>query len=248
VTPHGFLDIIKFGSDGWGYVLMLGTLMTVALSVSGFLLGALLGILASWAKIDGTRLLRLLAEAYTTLIRGVPDLLIIYLFYFGGSAAITAIGSWFGASGFIGLPGFLAGMMAIGLCSGALHTEAFRGAFNIIAKGELEAATACGMSRWVKFRRIIAPLTFRYALPAFGNVWQIALKESALVSIVGIIELMQRARFGAGTTGLHFQFYIIAALIYLGISTLSGSLFQFCERLSSRNKNPASVSRGATYG
>jgi len=237
MTPNGFLDIVKFGPDGWGYVLMLGTLMTIALSVSGFLLGAVLGILAAWAKIDGTRPLRLIAETYTTLIRGVPDLLVIYLFYFGGSAAITAIGGWFGSSGFIGLPGFLAGMIAIGICSGALHTEAFRGAFNIIVKGELEAATACGMGRWIKFRRIIAPLTFRYALPAFGNVWQIALKESALVSIVGIIELMQRARFGAGTTGLHFQFYIVAALIYLAISTFSGSLFQFCERLSLRHRH-----------
>jgi len=235
VPQTGFLDIIRFGPDGWGYILMLGALMTIALSVSGFLLGAVLGILASWAKISGNRVARLLAETYTTLIRGVPDLLIIYLFYFGGSAAITAIGNWLGKDGFIGLPGFLAGMIAIGICSGALHTEAFRGAFNIISKGELEAATASGMSRLVKFRRIIAPLTFRYALPAFGNVWQIALKESALVSIVGIIELMQRARFGAGTTGLHFQFYIVAALIYLAISTFSGGLFQFCERISSRN-------------
>jgi len=240
VTPNGFLDLVKFGSDGWGYVLMLGTLMTIALSVSGFLFGAVLGILGAWAKISGHNPWRFVAETYTTIIRGVPDLLVIYLFYFGGSAAITAIGNWLGRDGFIGLPGFLAGMMAIGVCSGALHTESFRGAFNIIAKGELEAATACGMNRWVKFRRIIAPLTFRYALPAFGNVWQIALKESALVSIVGIIELMQRVRSGAGATGLHFQFYIIAALIYLAISTLSGSFFQFCERLSSRHRQQIS--------
>ncbi|UXN06605.1 ABC transporter permease [Bartonella sp. HY761] len=229
-----FINIIGFGPEGWGKVLLLGALLTIALAICGFFLGAVIGILAAWAKLSGGRILRIIAETYTTVIRGIPDLLVIYLFYFGGSSAVTAIGRYFGSEGFIGFPGFLAGVLAIAICSGALHTEVFRGAYKAIPSGEIEAATASGMSIWIKFRRIIAPLAFRYALPGFGNVWQVALKESALVSIVGIIDLMQQAKFGAGNTGLHFQFYIIAAAIYLLISTVSGSALQISERIFSR--------------
>ncbi len=153
----GFLDILSFGPDGWGYVLMMGALVSVALAVLGFLLGAAIGVFAAWAKISGGRTLRTVADGYTTIIRGIPDLLVIYLFYFGGSAAVTAIGKYFGAEGFVGFPGFLAGVLAIGISCGAHHTEVFRGAYRAVFKGEIEAATACGMGRMLKFRRIIAP-------------------------------------------------------------------------------------------
>lgn len=111
----GFLDILSFGPDGWGYVLMMGALVSVALAVLGFLLGAAIGVFAAWAKISGGRTLRAVADGYTTIIRGIPDLLVIYLFYFGGSAAVTALGKYFGAEGFIGFPGFLAGVLAIAI-------------------------------------------------------------------------------------------------------------------------------------
>jgi octopine/nopaline transport system permease protein len=175
-----------------------------------------------------------IAGFYTTVLRGIPDLLVIYLFYFGGSAAVTAIGRLFGAEGFIGFPGFLAGALAVGITSGAQQTEVFRGAYRAVHSGELEAAIACGMSRLLRFRRILAPLTLRHAIPGMGNVWQVVLKESALVSITGVVELLRQSQIGAGSTGLPFDFYVIAAAIYLAISTVSGGLLQLGEKRFTR--------------
>lgn len=234
MTEPGFLDIFGFGPNGWGAALLAGAVMTVAVAVTGFLVGGVIGIFGAWAKISGGRTLRVIADGYTTILRGIPDLLVIYLFYFGGSALITAIGKYLGAQGFLGLPGFLAGSLAIGVTSGAFHTEVFRGAFKAVSRGELEAATACGMSPWLKFRRIVAPLTLRHALPGLGNVWQVVLKESALVSVTGVVEILRQAQIGAGSTGLPFDFFLVAGALYLAISTLSGFVLQFGEKRFSR--------------
>lgn len=233
MSEPGFLDIISFGPTGWGAALLAGALMTIAVASTGFVVGGVIGVFVAWAKISGGRVLRVLADGYTTILRGIPELLVIYLFYFGGSALITAIGKYFGAEGFIGLPGFLAGSLAVGVTSGAFHTEVFRGAFNSVNRGELEAATACGMSPWLKFRRIVAPLTLRHALPGLGNVWQVVLK-SALVSVTGVVELLRQAQIGAGSTGLPFDFFLIAGALYLAISTFSGLVLRFGERRLSR--------------
>ncbi|MGU3401488.1 ABC transporter permease [Brucellaceae bacterium D45D] len=235
-----FLDILSFGPDGWGHVLMMAALVSVSLAVLGFLLGAIIGVFAAWAKISGGLILRAIADGYTTIIRGIPDLLVIYLFYFGGSAAVTAIGRLFGAQGFVGFPAFLAGVLAIGISCGAHHTEVFRGAFRAVSKGELEAASACGMGQALKFRRIIAPLALRHALPGLGNVWQVSLKESALISVVGVVDILRQAQIGAGSTGLPFNFFLIAGALYLLISSVSGSILQAAERhfsLSVRRAN-----------
>lgn len=229
-----FFDLVSFGAEGWGGVLLSGAVMTVMIAVCGYLLGGVIGLLGAWAKISGGRFTRAFANGYTTIIRGIPDLLVIYLFYFGGSTAITAIGNWFGAGGFISFPGFLAGACAIGITSGAQQTEVFRGAFRAVHRGELEAATACGMSRWLMLRRIIMPLTLRHAMPGMGNVWQVVLKESALVSVTGVVELMRQTQIAAGSTGLPFYFYATAAAIYLAISTISGLILQNAERHYSR--------------
>jgi octopine/nopaline transport system permease protein len=227
-------DLIGTGPNGWGLALAAGAVMTVLIAVAGFAIGAVIGSFGAWAKISGGPVTRAIAGTYTTVLRGIPDLLVIYLFYFGGSAVVTAIGRLFGASGFISFPGFLAGALAVGITSGAQQTEVFRGAYRAVHPGELEAATACGMSRWVRFRRILAPLTVRYALPGMGNVWQVVLKESALVSVTGVVELLRQAQIGAGSTGLPFDFYMIAAVIYLGISTVSGGILQLGEKRFSR--------------
>lgn len=234
MNEPGFLDIISFGPTGWGAALLAAALMTIAVASTGFVVGGVIGVFVAWAKISGGRTLRVIADGYTTILRGIPELLVIYLFYFGGSALITAIGKYFGAEGFIGLPGFLAGSLAVGVTSGAFHTEVFRGAFNSVNRGELEAATACGMSPWLKFRRIVAPLTLRHALPGLGNVWQVVLKESALVSVTGVVELLRQAQIGAGSTGLPFDFFLIAGALYLAISTFSGLVLRFGERRLSR--------------
>jgi octopine/nopaline transport system permease protein len=234
MNQPGFLDVISFGPGGWGAALLAGAWMTILIAISGFLIGSMIGTFGAWAKVSGNRTVRFIADGYTTVLRGIPDLLVIYLFYFGGSAAVTAIGRSLGSEGFIGFPGFLAGALAVGITSGAQQTEVFRGAFKAVHRGEIEAAIACGMSRGLRFRRIIAPLTLRHALPGMGNVWQVVLKESALVSITGVAELLRQAQVGAGSTGMPFNFYIVAGAIYLTISTFSGALLQWSERHFSR--------------
>ncbi|NTH15595.1 ABC transporter permease [Rhizobium rhizogenes] len=234
MTQPGFFDILSFGPDGWAKALLAGAWMTVLIAISGYAIGIVIGGFGSWAKVSGGHTTRIVADTYTTVLRGIPDLLVIYLLYFGGSAAVTAVGRLFGAEGFVGFPGFLAGSLAVGITSGAQQTEVFRGAFKAVHRGEIEAAIACGMSRWLRFRRIVAPLTLRHALPGLGNVWQVVLKESALVSITGVAELLRQAQVGAGSTGLPFDFYLIAGLLYLAISTVSGMLMRQAERYFNR--------------
>jgi octopine/nopaline transport system permease protein len=225
-----FWALMGFGQGGWGPAMLRGTAMTLAVAACGFITGAVIGALGAFAKISGGRVARGIAGGYTTVLRGIPDLLVIYLFYFGGSAVLTPIGHLFGATGFISLPGFLAGSLAIGIVCGAYHTEVFRGAFRGVSNGEVEAATAAGMSRFLKFRRIVAPLTLRHALPGLGNVWQLVLKESALVSVTGLIELLRQAQIGASSTRQPFDFFLAAAALYLAITTLSGLALEQAER------------------
>jgi octopine/nopaline transport system permease protein len=197
------------------------------------------GAMGAWAKIGGGRLVRAAADAYTTVLRGIPDLLVIYLLYFGSSALLTPLGQLFGATGFISLPGFFAGALAIGIVSGAYQTEVFRGAYQVISKGELEAASAAGMPRGLKFRRIIAPLVLRFAIPGMGNVWQLVLKESALVSVTGLVEILRQAQIGAGSTRQPFLFFCAAALLFMAISSLSGWGLLRAERLFTRGMRRA---------
>ena len=124
-----YFELIGFGPNGWGWALLTATGMTIAVAICGFLAGSVVGTFVAWGKIGGNVVIRSLADGYTTVLRGIPDLLVIYLFYFGGSAALGAIGSLFGAQGFIGVPAFVTGALAIGIVSGAYQAEVFRGAY-----------------------------------------------------------------------------------------------------------------------
>ncbi len=225
---------LGFGPGGWGAALLSATLMTLAVSVCAFFAGLGIGTLGAAAKIGGGPALRAAAHAYTTLMRGIPDLLVIYLFYFGGAAMLTQVASWFGASGFFGLNGFMVGVAAVGMVSGAYQTEVLRGAYQAIPRGEVEAAVVSGMGRGVMLRRITAPLALRTALPGMGNVWQMVLKESALISVTGLVDLMRQTEVAAGSTRLPFLFYAAAAGLYLALTTVSATLFRGAERVTRR--------------
>ena len=229
-----YIELMGFGPTGWGLLLLRATGMTVAVSTVAFLLGSILGALLAWARIEGNRGVRLAAEGYTIVLRGIPDLLVIYLLYFGGSAAMTAIGHALGAEGFVGVNAFASGAIAVGVISGAYQGEVFRGAFGAIAKGELEAGRAVGMSRRLLLRRIIAPQALRFAIPGLGNVWQLALKESALISVVGLTEILRQAQVGAGSTRQPFAFFITAAMLYLLLTSVSGWGFRRAEMVAMR--------------
>jgi octopine/nopaline transport system permease protein len=240
LQPLSYFDLVGFGPNGWGFALLRATGMTLAVAFCGFLAGAVIGSLIAWAKIAGGIVLRGLADGYTTVLRGIPDLLVIYLFYFGGSAVLGKIGGLFGYDGFIGLPAFATGAIAIGVVSGAYQAEVYRGAYQTVGRGEIEAAKSVGMHRWLMFRRILAPQVLRYAIPGLGNVWQLVLKESALISVTGLVELLRQSNIAAGSTRRPFDFFLTAAALYLLITWVSTILFQRAETYSMRGvRRPA---------
>lgn len=226
--------LLGFGPQGWGLQILMATAMTLAVAVAAFAIGSGFGCLGAWAKLGGSRAAAAAAEVYTTVLRGIPDLLVIYLLYFGGSEVLTAIGRMLGSQGFIGVNAFFTGATAVGVIAGAYQTEVFRGAFRSIARGELEAAAAVGMRPFLMFRRIIVPQVLRFALPGMGNVWQLVLKESALISVTGLVELLRQSQVAAGSTKEPFPFYITAMAMYLVLTTASGWLFRRGERYTMR--------------
>jgi octopine/nopaline transport system permease protein len=229
-------SLIGFGEEGWGLVLAQAGLMTLLISVCAFLSGTVLGSLCAWAKLSGPRPVRWLAEGYTTVLRGVPDLLVIYLFYFGGGQAWGAVMRLFGQQGYTSINGFIAGVIAIGLISGAGQGEVLRGAYHAIPIGQLDAARVVGMGRLLMLRRIIGPLALRTALPGLGNQWQSVIKESALVSVTGLVETLRQVTIASNTTELPFFFFIVGGAIYLIITTISGLVFRGAEAWSMRGQ------------
>jgi octopine/nopaline transport system permease protein len=221
--------LLGFGPEGWGHALLTAGLTTLAVSACAFACGLVLGTLCAWAKIAGPPVLRRAADIYGVVLRGIPDLLVIYLFYFGGRQLVTAIANQFGHTGPVEISGFVAGSLAIGLISGAAQAEVLRGAFHAIPPGTLEAARVTGMRRWTMFRRIIAPQALRTALPGLGNQWQSVIKESALVSVTGLVETLRAVSVAANSTELPFLFFLAGGAIYLAITTVSGLVFRIAE-------------------
>ncbi|WP_062228143.1 ABC transporter permease [Aureimonas frigidaquae] len=235
------LTLLGFGPEGWGSALARAGLMTLAVSAAAFACGLALGTLVAWARIAGGRVLRGAAEAYTVVLRGVPDILVIYLFYFGGRQVVTAVGTALGFPGPFDISGFIAGMLAIGLMSAANQSEVLRGAYQAVPKGTIEAGRVVGMSRLTLFRRVIAPQALVTALPGMGNQWQSVIKESALVSITGLVETMRQVSVAAGTTQEHFLFYAAGMVIYLIITSFSDQIFRMVERYTMRGQRPAGL-------
>lgn len=215
------MELLSWGDRGWGDELARATLMTIAVATLAFLLGLVFGALGAAAKLSRFAPLRAAADAYTTVLRGIPDLLVIYLLFFGGSGMLMFVARMFGHGGYIEINAFATGCIAIAIVSGAYSTEAIRGGVLAIPRGEIEAARAFGMSRFLLFRRILAPQALRYALPALGNVWQLALKETALISVTGLVEIMRQSSIAAGSTKKPFTFYAAAAILYLLLTAMS---------------------------
>jgi octopine/nopaline transport system permease protein len=228
-------EMFGFGPDGWGSALLLGALMTVVLTIAALAVGAVFGALVAAAKLSRLRVLRVIGDVYTTVFRGVPELLVIYLFYFGGSTLVSTVGQWFGADGFIGVPPFLIGALAVGMISGSYQAEVYRAAVLAVQRGELEAARAIGMSSWVTARRILIPQVIRFALPGIGNVWQMSLKDSALISVTGLAELMRTSQVAAGSTHQYFGFFIVGGVLYLVMTGISNRIFGRAEAVVGRS-------------
>ncbi|AFT90479.1 ABC transporter permease [Paraburkholderia phenoliruptrix] len=229
-----YYQFMGFGNNGWGRDMLAAAGVSVAVALCGFVFGLIFGCLGAFASLSRARAFRLAASSYTTALRGIPDLLVIYLLYFGSSSVLSMVGELFGSRGFVGAPAFLTGALSLGILSGAYQTHVLRGAVLSLNKGEIEAGRACGMSSLLLFRRIVLPQAARYALPGVGNVWQLVLKESALISVIGLAELMRQAQVGSGSTNQPFSFYLTAAALYLLITFVSGQAFRIAEARGAR--------------
>src|SRR5882762_6279906 len=219
------LELLSFGDRGWGGQLVFGMLMTLALAVPAFAFGCMLGTFAAAVREKGHGIAPRLVFAYTTFVRGIPELVVVYLIFFGGGQFLRAVMSVFGYEGDYHPGPFFSGLMSLSLISGAYATEIMRGAFKALDQGQIEAAHAFGWPRFGGFCRIMFPQLFRIALPGLGNVWLLTLKDTALVSVTGLSELMRAASVATGSTGLPFYFYGAAMVLYLMLSAGSNSLF-----------------------
>ena len=228
------MELLAFGDTGWGDELFRATLMTIAVSITAMIIGFSFAAIFTPLKLSKYKPLNLIANVYTTVIRGVPELLVIYLFFFGGSGAIMFVASMFGYNEYIEINAFVTGSFAIGIISGAYSTEVFRGAIQSIDKGQFEAAKVLGFSRFKQFYKIILPQMLRLAIPNLSNVWQITLKDTSLISVTGLVEIMRQSYIAAGSTRDPLFFYSFAAVLYLLLTFLSMKLINKLEVKYSR--------------
>ena len=223
------MELLYFGDKGWGDELFFATLMTIAVSITAMIIGFRFAAIFTPLKLSSNKFLNTIGNAYTTVIRGVPELLVIYLFFFGGSGAIMFVASIFGYNDYIEINAFLTGSFSIGIISGAYSTEVFRGALQSIDKGQFEASKVLGFKKYVYFFKIILPQMLRLAIPNLSNVWQITLKDTSLISVTGLVEIMRQSYIAAGSTRDPLFFYSFAAVLYLMLTFFSMQLLNRLE-------------------
>ena len=228
------MELLAFGDTGWGDELFHATLMTIAVSITAMLIGFLFALIFTPLKLSKNIFFNFIANSYTTVIRGVPELLVIYLFFFGGTGAVMYVASIFGYNEYIEINAFITGAFAIGIISGAYSTEVFRGAVQSIDKGQFEAARVLGLSKFAQFFKIILPQVLRLAIPNLSNVWQITLKDTSLISVTGLVEIMRQSYIAAGSTRDPLFFYSFAAVLYLLLTFVSMKLINRLEVKYSR--------------
>ena len=198
-----------------------GALLTVAVSVSALLVSIVLGLLGAGAKLSGRPVWVALATAYTTIIRGIPELVLMLLIFYGGTIGLNNALEWLGSEATVDINPFLAGVLTIGFIYGAYMTETFRGAILSIPRGQFEAAAAFGMGPVQIFLRITAPQIVRYALPGFTNNWLVLIKATALVSLIGLQEMTYAAKQASAATRSPFVFFLFTAGLFLLYTTVS---------------------------
>jgi len=220
---------------GYEWVFWEGLRVTLMVGLATIPVALLLGLLGAWGKLSNNRLARLIAGTYTTVVRGIPELVLILLVYFGLTLALQDLVSWIqGGQSFVDIPPFPAGVITLGLIYGAFATEVFRGAFLAVDRGQIEAAYAFGMGRRLALRRIVLPQMWRFALPGLGNLWLVLIKATSLMSVIQLPELMRMTDVAARAVRLPFTFYFGASLIYLTITIVSIVALQRAERWANR--------------
>jgi arginine/ornithine transport system permease protein len=206
---------------GYGPSILQGTILTIELCLASLAIAILLGISTALAKLSSVGVLNTLAQLYTTIIRGIPELVLMLLLFFGGQIFVNQLVILLGYDQYIDINPFMAGVGTIGFIYGAYMGETFRGAILSVPKGQLEAGYAYGMTRFQVFTKILLPQMVRHAIPGFGNNWLVLMKSTALVSIIGLQDMVRMAGLAAGATRKPFTFYMAVALIYLVLTSIS---------------------------
>ena len=219
----------------WGPNFLRGVIATLQIALGGYFLGIVIGILGALGKIYGGKILKFNLDVYTTLIRAVPELVLILLIYYAGTSLLnqTLEGLGFEA---VDISGVAAGIFVIGVVQGAYQTEVLRGALLAIPKNETDAGKAFGMSKFKVFRRISLPAMIPLALPGMANLWMICTKETALLAVVGFEELALVTKQAASKTRLFLEAFTVAAFLYLCITLISNQFFKWLERRTTRGQ------------
>ncbi len=214
---------------GYSWLLWEGTQLTILVGLFSMVIAIVLGLIGAWGKLVKAKIPRAAADSYTTVFRGIPELVLILLVYYGVPTVIQDLAKAVGREIIIDVNPFAAGVITIGFIYGAFSTEVFRGAYLAVPNGQIEAARSVGMSPALAFRRVILPQMWRYALPGLGNVCMVLIKATALISVIQLPELMRNADIAARATHLPFTWYFAASLIYLGITIVSMLIQQRAE-------------------
>jgi histidine transport system permease protein len=214
--------------QGYGSLIWSGTWATIELALLSMLLSVIIGLVGASSKLSNSRFLRSVATGYTTIIRSIPDLVIMLLLFYSIQILLNHVTEWLEVDQ-IDINPFLAGVVTLSFIYGAYFTETFRGAFQSVPRGQIEAAVAYGMSPWKVFKRVLFPQMMRFALPGIGNNWQVLIKATALVSIIGLSDIVKATQDAGKSSMQLFYFTIVGAFIYLAITTVSSIVLTWLE-------------------
>jgi len=230
---HEHLTLLAYGPTGWGDEILDGAWLTIRLALATLPVGLVMGFLVALAQRSNSAPLRAFGEGFSTVFRGLPELLTLFIVFYGGQMLLQLVVARVSDTS-SEANGFLAGMLALGLVFAAYASEVFTAAFNGIAKGQWEAAEAIGLHRWHTMRFVILPQLIRIALPGLANLWLILLKDTSLVSVIAFNDLLRMTSVAVGTTKEPFFFYFVACMIYLFFSIVSWFGIGAIERYSER--------------
>lgn len=228
------LELFSFGPEGWGDEIMAGLMVTVRLALTTLPVGLLLGFLIAALSLSQNRVGRAVGFGYTTMMRGIPEILTLFIVYNGLGLLVNRIAGAISPGTTIELSPFIAGVIALSLVFAAFAAEVLRGAFQSVPTGQVEAGRAIGMNPRQVFWRVKLPQLWRFALPGLGNLWMNLLKDTALVSVIALDDLMRASKVAVGVTKAPFTFYLVACLIYWVMCLLSEFVLQRMETRANR--------------
>ena len=229
------LNLLSFGPDGWGDDIASGVLVTVGLALATLPFGLVLGFFVALMKQSEEPSMRLAGNIYTTIFRGLPELLTLFLIFYGAQLGLQQITALFGGETAIEINAFAAGMVALGIMFSSYASEVFLAAFQVIPRGQYEGAYAVGLSHNRTMRLVILPQLIHIALPGLGNLWLILLKDTALVSVIGLADILRQTGVAARVSKEPFLFFGLACLIYLVLALLSSVAFNAIERWAAKS-------------